>query len=51
MRSEFRSGSKLVPFKTMQYLRFYINGDDFILSVIFKAGDSKNYLNMKFKRK
>lgn len=50
MRSEFRSGSKSVPFKTVQYVRIYINGEDFIMPVTFKVGDTKNDLNMRFKK-
>lgn len=49
MRSEFRSGRKSVPFKTVQYLRIYINGEDFIGPVTFKVGKNKNDLNIRLK--
>lgn len=46
MRSEFRSGSKSVPIKTVQYLRIYINEEELVVPV----EESKNDLNMKFKK-
>lgn len=46
MRSDFRSGSKSVPIKTVQYLGIYINGEELIVPV----EESKNDLNMKFKK-
>lgn len=49
MRSEFRSRMKSVPFKTVQYLTIYINGEDFIGSVTFKVGKNKNDLNIRLK--
>lgn len=49
MKSEFRSRSKPIPFKTVQYLRIYVKGD-FSGPVTFKEGESKNDLNMRFKK-